>query len=137
MFELITYRYRRKIKMKQKNTKKSEDSGSFCGFHSYQTHFSTFAQVLSVVLKLFLNIYFSLLKEKYKLNLFIAILFVQKDPLSRNAACAIELFQMSINLRLYVSFFFIVHLSSVVNMSSFFFLFFFFNYKRTEGVKSV
>lgn len=35
--------------------------------------------------------YFSLLKEKYKLNFFIAILFVQKDPLSRNAACAIKI----------------------------------------------
>lgn len=37
---------------KKKNLKKkSEDSGSFCGFQSYQTNFSTFAQVLLVVLK--------------------------------------------------------------------------------------
>lgn len=36
----------------KKKIKKSEDSGSFCGFQSYQTNFSTFAQVLLVVLKI-------------------------------------------------------------------------------------
>lgn len=42
------------------------------------------------------------------MNDFFAILVLQKDPLSRNAACAIKkMFQMSINLRLDV--FFVFH----------------------------
>lgn len=40
----------------------TQGSGSFCGFPSDSNRLPpTFAQVLSIVLKLFLNIYFSLL----------------------------------------------------------------------------
>ena len=63
--------------------------------------------MLSIVFKLFFNKSFSLLIKK-KMNDFFAILVLQKDPLSRNAACAIKkMFQMSINLRLDV--FFVFH----------------------------
>lgn len=67
-----------------KITKNTQGSGSFCGFPSYSNWLPpTFAQVLSIVLKIlfFKYIYFSLL-IKTEINYFLTILVLQKDPLS-------------------------------------------------------